>query len=231
MPRDRTTTSTGTSSASPTRSMWCGRVSPTRRASGWTLYRVPLRTPTAVIGTPNIRLVQALRVTLVAPPAIDDIVARLALTRLTFVGAPWLARAPAPIEGIAGSTAEPTGSVVVSVISTLDKTLGYIPPPGVLIGLNNLQADPNNNGVGDRREVAARDRPRSCSRARERRRISASRPAASASCRTGSCGCGCGAATTSRAGTPATCWATSRWRATPTTSTCTRRPSTASARK
>ena len=37
--------------------------------AGWTLYRVPLRTPTAVIGTPNIRLVQALRVTLVAPPA------------------------------------------------------------------------------------------------------------------------------------------------------------------
>jgi len=115
--------------------------------AGWTLYRVPLRTPTAVIGTPNIRLVQALRVTLVAPPAIDDIVARLALTRLTFVGAPWLARAPAPIEGIAGSTAEPTGSVVVSVISTLDQTLGYIPPPGVLIGLNNLQADPNSSGI------------------------------------------------------------------------------------
>ena len=115
--------------------------------SGWTLYRVPLRTPTAVIGTPNIRLVQALRVTLVAPPAIDDIVARLALTRLTFVGAPWLARAPSPIEGIAGSTAEPTGSVVASIISTLDKTLGYIPPPGVLISLNNLQADPQSNGI------------------------------------------------------------------------------------
>ena len=115
--------------------------------SGWTLYRVPLRTPTAVIGTPNIRLVQALRVTLVAPPAIDDIVARLALTRLTFVGAPWLARAPAPIEGIAGSTAEPTGSVVASVISTLDKSLGYVPPPGVLISLNNLQADPQSAGI------------------------------------------------------------------------------------
>ncbi len=115
--------------------------------SGWTLYRVPLRTPTAVIGTPNIRLVQALRVTLVAPPALDDIVARLALARLTFVGAPWLARAPAPIAGIAGSTAEPSGSVVVSIISTVDKTLGYIPPPGVLISLNTLQPDAQNNGI------------------------------------------------------------------------------------
>ena len=114
---------------------------------GWTLYRVPLRTPTAVIGTPNIRLVQALRVTLVAPPALDDIVARIALNKLTFVGAPWLARAPAPIQGIAGSTAEPTGSVVVSVISTLDSTLGYIPPPGVLIGLNNLTPDQNTRGT------------------------------------------------------------------------------------
>ena len=115
--------------------------------AGWTLYRIPLRAPTAVIGTPNIRLVQALRVTLVAPPAIDDIVARVALARLTFVGAPWLARAPAPIAGIAGSTAEPTGSVVVSVVSTLDKNLGYVPPPGVLISLNNLQGSTQELGA------------------------------------------------------------------------------------
>jgi len=115
--------------------------------AGWTLYRVPLRTPTAVIGTPNIRLVQALRITLVAPPALDDIVARLALSRLTFVGAPWLARAPAPIAGIAGSTAEPTGSVVVSVVSTLDKNLGYVPPPGVIVGLQDLNGSAKNNGA------------------------------------------------------------------------------------
>lgn len=116
--------------------------------AGWTLYRVPLRTPTAVIGSPNIRLVQAMRVTVVAPPALQDIVARMALARFRFVGAPWLARAPAPIAGIAGSTAEPTGSVVVSIISSLDSLqLGYSSPPGVVVGLQNLNLEPGQIGA------------------------------------------------------------------------------------
>ena len=35
--------------------------------SGWQLYRVPIRTPDATIGTPNLRLIQHLRVTVVGP--------------------------------------------------------------------------------------------------------------------------------------------------------------------
>ena len=116
--------------------------------AGWTLYRVPLRTPTAVIGTPNIRLVQALRLTIVAPPALDDIVARLALSRLTFVGAPWLARAP-PLQ-LRASPGRPRSRPAASwssVVSTLDKNLGYVPPPGVIVGLQDPNAGAQNNGA------------------------------------------------------------------------------------
>ena len=35
--------------------------------SSWELYRVPIRTPDATIGTPNLRLIQHLRVTVAAP--------------------------------------------------------------------------------------------------------------------------------------------------------------------
>ena len=65
-----------------------------------------------------------------------DQVARFGLARLRFVGAPWVARAFSPIAGIAGSTGEPTGEVLLSIISTLDSTdLGYVSPPGVVAQL------------------------------------------------------------------------------------------------
>lgn len=117
--------------------------------SGWRLYRIPLREPIASIGTPNERLVQHLRVTLVAPDqGIPDRVARFGLSRFRFVGAPWVARAPTPIAGIAGSTAEPTGSVVLSVISTLDADdLGYVSPPGVVAGLAQVDGSGVATGV------------------------------------------------------------------------------------
>src|SRR5690606_11042386 len=45
----------------------------------WRLYRVPLRTPDASIGTPNDRLVRQIRLTVAAPPdAGTDRIARFA---------------------------------------------------------------------------------------------------------------------------------------------------------
>jgi hypothetical protein len=101
--------------------------------SGWQLYRIPLRTPDRQIGTPNPRLIQHLRLTVAAPPdAGTDIVAKFALARLRLVGSPWVRRAEAPIAGISGSSAKPTGEVVASVVSTENRTdLGYESPPGV----------------------------------------------------------------------------------------------------
>ena len=54
---------------------------PNGTTSSWELYRVPIRTPDATIGTPNLRLIQHLRVTVAAPadPGLPDIVGRFAL--------------------------------------------------------------------------------------------------------------------------------------------------------
>ncbi len=107
---------------------------------GWTLYRVPLRGPNAVaIGAPNLRLIQQMRVTFVAPPddGGSDIVGRLALARMRFVGAPWNRRAETPIAGLSGSTGQPHGEVVAATVSTENVELGYTPPPGAVNSLND----------------------------------------------------------------------------------------------
>jgi hypothetical protein len=107
---------------------------------GWTLYRVPLHGPNALeIGAPNIRLIQQLRLTFVAPPAAEgpDLTGRLALARMRFVGAPWNRRAETPIAGLSGSTGLPHGDVVAATVSTENVELGYTPPPGAANSLND----------------------------------------------------------------------------------------------
>jgi hypothetical protein len=102
--------------------------------SGWQLYRIPIRTPDVSIGSPNLRLVQHLRLTVVAPPdpPQPDVVARFALARMRLVGSPWVRRSETPIAGISGSLGEPTGEVIASVVSTENRLdLGYESPPGV----------------------------------------------------------------------------------------------------
>ena len=100
--------------------------------STWTLYRIPMRVPDATIGTPNLRLVQNMRVTFAAPDLGEpDVVARFALARMRFIGAPWVRRADTPLIGIGGSVASPTGTMFAAVISTEDVALGYESPPGV----------------------------------------------------------------------------------------------------
>jgi hypothetical protein len=109
------------------------------RRSKWELYRIPIRTPDRTIGTPNLRLVQHMRVTVIAPPdnGTDDVVARFALARLKFVGSPWVRRAERPIAGLSGATAKPVGDVIASIISTENRgDLGYESPPGVLEGIS-----------------------------------------------------------------------------------------------
>ncbi len=103
------------------------------QTSTWTLYRIPMRVPEATIGTPNLRLVQNMRVTVVAPDMGEpDVVARFALARMRFLGAPWVRRADTPLIGIGGSVASPTGTMFAAVISTEDVDLGYTSPPGVI---------------------------------------------------------------------------------------------------
>ncbi|MCZ6918860.1 MAG: cell surface protein SprA [Gemmatimonadetes bacterium] len=102
-------------------------------ARTWRLYRIPFRQDTVQFGTPNIRRVRSLRITMLTPDQpLGETEISLALARLSFVGAPWLKRAETPIAGIGGLQGEPHGEVLASTISTADKDLGYTSPPGVI---------------------------------------------------------------------------------------------------
>ena len=109
--------------------------SPGGGTSGWRLYRIPFRTDTLQVGQPNMRQVQALRLTILAPetasPGQPDPQIYFALSGLNLVGASWLKRSGTPISGIAGEQGTGSGEVIASVVGTEDRDLGYTPPPGI----------------------------------------------------------------------------------------------------
>ncbi|MEP6573131.1 MAG: cell surface protein SprA [Gemmatimonadota bacterium] len=111
-------------------------VTTTGSIAGWKLYRIPLRTPDFQVGSPNIRLIQHLRVTVVAPavPAGPDPVAQFALARMRFLGSPWVRRSDRPVASLAGATSQPLGEVISSTISTENAELNYQSPPGIVAG-------------------------------------------------------------------------------------------------
>lgn len=138
---------------------------------GWSLYRVPLRQPDAVLGTPDLHVAQALRITIAVPPtAGPEKLARFAFARMQFVGAPWIRRAATPIQGLSGSVGLPTGEVDVGVVSTDNLELGYVPPPGavdqtnqigtitsgVQVNERSLRITATNLGPGQRAEAVGR---------------------------------------------------------------------------
>ncbi|HEY6107401.1 MAG TPA: cell surface protein SprA [Gemmatimonadales bacterium] len=112
-----------------------GMVQTSRGASGWRLFRIPFRTDTLQVGSPNLRQVQTLRITVLAPetaaPGDPDPQIFFALSRVRLVGATWLKRAETPLAGVGGDRATGLGEVVASVVSTENHDLGYTPPPGV----------------------------------------------------------------------------------------------------
>ena len=120
------------------------------RTATWKLYRIPIRQPSAVLRTPTLRLAQHLRLTMVAPPDMGqpDVVARLALARLRFVGSPWVRRSETPIAGQTGAVGQPHGEVSASVVSTEDRIdLGYSPPPGVFDATSRRGGDQQSLGT------------------------------------------------------------------------------------
>ena len=86
--------------------------------SVWKLYRIPLREPDAVVGTPNMRLIQHLRVTVAAENDMGavDIVGQFALARMKLLGSQWVRRADRPILGLSGSLAESHGAIITSIV-------------------------------------------------------------------------------------------------------------------
>lgn len=116
---------------------------------GWKLYRLPLRQPGFNLGTPNLRLIQNLRVTVIAPPdnGGPDVVARFAIARMRFTGAPWIRRSDTPVLGFAGATGQAHGSVTASIVSTENVELGYVSPPGVGGSTNSRNGSRNDTGI------------------------------------------------------------------------------------
>ena len=113
--------------------------------AGWRLYRIPFRADTLVTGTPSLRQVQSLRITVVAPhsalPGQPDPQVFFGLARVRLVGASWLKRAETPIRGLAGSEGTGLGDVAASVVSTENQDLGYTPPPGVVDEASRVDAN------------------------------------------------------------------------------------------
>ncbi len=108
----------------------------------WRLYRIPFRSDTVQVGQPNITQVKALRTTVVAPDQAGlEQTLSVSLSRMQFIGAPWIKRAETPIAGLGGSQGEPLGEVVLSVITTQDVELGYESPPGVIDEAQRSDAD------------------------------------------------------------------------------------------
>ncbi len=105
-------------------------------ASGWRLYRIPFHTDTLQVGTPNLRQVQALRITILAPetapPGQPDPQIFFGLSRVQLVGSTWLKRADTPIGGLGGDHGTGLGTVTASVVSPQNRDLGSTPPPGVV---------------------------------------------------------------------------------------------------
>ena len=120
------------------------------RTAVWKLYRIPIRQPTATLNTPTLRLAQHLRITLATPPdnGDPDIVARLAVARMRFVGSPWVRRADTPIAGFAGAIGLPHGAISTSVVSTENRIdLGYESPPGVTDNVSRQGGDRETAGT------------------------------------------------------------------------------------
>ena len=100
----------------------------------WRLYRIPFRMDTLQIGSPQLRQVQSLRMTIVAPSGNTgepDPQVYFALSRVHLIGSSWVKRADTPLPGIGGERGTGTGEVIASVVSTENRDLGYTPPPGV----------------------------------------------------------------------------------------------------
>ncbi|MBE0594028.1 MAG: cell surface protein SprA, partial [Gemmatimonadales bacterium] len=104
------------------------------RTLTWRLYRIPFRVDTIQVGRPNLRQIEAVRLTMVAPDQGGADLEKeiwLALTRMRLTGAPWVKRAETPLTGIAGNRGVGRGEVAASVVTTENTDLGYTPPPGV----------------------------------------------------------------------------------------------------
>ena len=120
------------------------------RTATWRLYRIPLRESTDLTGSPTLRLVKQLRITFATPPdaGAPDVIARIAMARMRFIGSPWTRRVryadPRPL----GLHRRADGEVSASVISTENRIdLGYESPPGIGDDVSRRGGDRESGGT------------------------------------------------------------------------------------
>ncbi|MFC1500127.1 cell surface protein SprA [Candidatus Zixiibacteriota bacterium] len=103
-----------------------GNVDPTtwHETDSWRLYRIPLADAAGTTGTPDLSLVESIRVWLTAPP--DTSAFEISLAAIDVVGNLWREK---PIQ--VDETTLPPETVRASVRNTFDNAGEYIPPPGV----------------------------------------------------------------------------------------------------
>ncbi len=102
----------------------------------WVLFRVPFRTADDSLGSPLLRRMRALRITMISGAAVGDgDFTQVPIARLRLTGAPWLKRDDAGLRGLAAEI-RGSGFVNAGVIGTQDKNLpggiSYESPPGVI---------------------------------------------------------------------------------------------------
>lgn len=111
-------------------------VGPAPEERCWVLIRVPFRTADDSIGSPLLRRMRALRITMISGAgSSDNDFAQIPIARLRLTGAPWLKRSDGALRGIAAETPG-GGSVTAGLIGTQDRGLpggiNYESPPGVV---------------------------------------------------------------------------------------------------
>jgi hypothetical protein len=127
--------------ASYTRIGVCGTspktvVGPPPQEVCWVLFRVPFQTPSDSIGSPLLRRMRALRVTMISGQgAADGDFTQVPIARLQLTGAPWLKRSESGLRGVAAESPG-AGFVNAGTIGTQDRNLpggiSYESPPGVV---------------------------------------------------------------------------------------------------
>lgn len=117
----------------------------------WVLFRIPFRTPDDSLGSPLLRRIRTVRITMLSSDQLPDAdFSRVAIARLRLTGAPWIKRRDTGLRGVGGELPG-SGFVNASVIGTQDRGLAnglsYESPPGVIDEPDTKQSNFETNRI------------------------------------------------------------------------------------
>ncbi|HEX6576452.1 MAG TPA: cell surface protein SprA, partial [Gemmatimonadaceae bacterium] len=111
-------------------------VGPSPEERCWVLFRIPFRNASDSLGSPLLRRIRSLRITMISGSGASDAdFTQVPIARLRLTGSPWIKRAETGLRGI-GAETRGSGFVNAGVIGTQDRNLAggisYESPPGVI---------------------------------------------------------------------------------------------------